>query len=59
MSSYVCATLENEVCTEWVQTWSPLALSYGEGAQLASVIIGCWAIAWGLRLLVGFLLNRT
>lgn len=59
MSSYVCASLgATGECEEWVQTWSPLALSYADGAQLAAAIVACWALAWGIRLLVSFLLNR-
>lgn len=57
--SYVCAALDAVgSCTEWVQTWSVTALSYDDGAKLAGVIIGCWAIAFAARLVFQGILNK-
>jgi hypothetical protein len=59
MNSFVCVSLSaNSECLEWAQTWSLTALSTPDAALLASKIIGCWAIAFGFRLLFGQIINR-
>lgn len=59
MNSYVCASLDAMGnCTDWVQTWSMVALSYDDAARIASIIIGCWALAFGIRVVFRFILNR-
>lgn len=59
MSSYVCASLDaSGGCAEWAQTWNPAVLSVADGAAIASVVISCWALAYGLKALTRFIINR-
>lgn len=57
--SYVCAALDAaSSCTEWAQTWSVTALSYADGATLASAILACWAVSFAIRLIFKGILNK-
>lgn len=59
MSSYVCAELDQlGSCLQWVQTWTPAALSIDDAAKLSAGIVLCWVTAYGLRTLVRFVINR-
>lgn len=57
--SYVCAQLD-EVgqCAEWAQAFAFSSLTVQEAGEISAVIIGCWAVAFGLRLVANFIINR-
>lgn len=56
---YVCSQVnEFSDCVSWVQQSSFASLSYSDGAALAGAIIICWSIAFGLRVIIRFVLNR-
>lgn len=59
MSSFVCIELDGTTCVEWAQTWSPPALSSADGVVLASAVLACWALAWGIRQVVNHINNRS
>ena len=60
MDTFVCTSVDDATleCLEWVQTASWPALSYADAMELSAAVLGCWALAFGLRLIFGHLLNR-
>ena len=46
-------------CLEWAQAWSLLDLPIEDAMGIAAAILVIWAMAWGFRLLLDFLLNRS
>lgn len=58
MNSYVCVQLDSTGCVEWAQTWNIAALSIEDALTISGVIVSCWAVAFGCRIIVNFLLNR-
>jgi len=56
---YLCSSLVDGVCQEWSEytgIFPPLTVE--EGVTLGLAVGGVWATAWGLRQIVGVLINR-
>jgi len=56
---YICAELVDGACTTWVE-YSALIppLSVAQGLKLGFAVLACYATAWGLNLLIRFLLSH-
>lgn len=57
---FLCASVaDNGVCESWVPYVGVLPpLSISDAIALSSAAFGVWAIAWGVRQVVGAILNR-
>lgn len=56
---YVCAELSGTQCLAWVERASILPpLTIQQGAELGSLVLLCYAAAWGCSIVARQFLNR-
>ena len=57
---YICAELSQQGgCTVWSEYFGLLPpLSIADALELSAYAFGVWALAWGVRQIVGLFINR-
>lgn len=55
---YICSTLSDGLCVEWVELSSVFGLSVEDGFMLGGMLFSISALAWGANFLLRFILNR-
>lgn len=55
---YICSSLQNDVCIEWVEHVPFFALSIADGLKIGGSFLILTATAYGIREIANLILNR-